>query len=215
MTMLQQQQNLHAQEIADLKNSSGPSKQKQTTPWTPTTTITVKQPDTYDGRKTPVELWIFQIKQYFFATGTKDQEQVIYLATNLLRGDATTWWCYHYEQLVTAGTTMPTWDEFEDLLVEKFKPVNAIRVARDKLASLKQTGSVKAYNDLFLGTILEIPTISEEEQLDRYIRGLKEKVHVEVELREPSTLKEVMHIADRYDTISFFYIRCTLYIPRT
>ena len=57
---------------------------------------------------------------------------------------------------------MPNWDEFEDLLTEKFKPVNAVKAARDKLASLKQTGLVKAYNDLFLGTILEIPTISEE-----------------------------------------------------
>ena len=114
-----------------------------------------------------------------------------------------------------AGTTMPTWDKFEDLLVEKFKPVNAIKVARDKLISLKQTGSVKAYNDLFLGTILKILTISKEEQLDQYIRGLKEKIHVKVELHEPSTLKEAIHIADRYDTISFSYVRCTLYTPRT
>ena len=88
------------------------------------------------------------------------------------------------------------------------------KAARDKLASLKQTGSVKAYNDLFLGTILEIPTISEEEQLDRYIRGLKEKVYIEVELREPSNLKEAMHIANRYNTISFTYTKCTLYILR-
>src|SRR5205807_10513505 len=61
---------------------------------------------------------------------------------------------------------------------------------------------------------LEIPTISEEEQLDRYIRGLKEKVHVEVELREPSNFKEAMRIADRYDTISFSYTRRTPYISR-
>ena len=109
---------------------------------------------------------------------------------------------------------MPNWDEFENLLTEKFKPVNTIKAARNKLASLKQTESVKAYNDLFLGTILEIPTISEEEQLDQYICGLKEKVHVEVELREPSNLKEAMRIADRYDTISFAYTKRTPYIPR-
>src|SRR5207249_9072074 len=102
---------------------------------------------------------------------------------------------------------MPDWDKFEDLLTKKFKPVNAVKAAHDKLASLKQTESVKAYNDLFLGTILEIPTISEEEQLDRYIRGLKEKVYIEVELREPSNLKEAMHIANRYNTISFTYIK--------
>src|SRR3954471_10877722 len=101
---------------------------------------------------------------------------------------------------------MPSWEEFEELLTEKFKLVNTIKAARDKLATLKQTGSVKAYNDLFLGTILDIPTISEEEQLDRYTWGLKEKVHIKVELREPNTLKEAIRIADRYDTISFAYI---------
>ena len=88
--MLKQQQEQHAQEIASLKNQPGSSKQKQATPWTPMTTIMVKQPDTYDGCKVPVELWIFQMKQYFLATGTKDQEQAIYLATNLLREDAAT-----------------------------------------------------------------------------------------------------------------------------
>ena len=58
---------------------------------------------------------------------------------------------------------MLTCDEFEDFFVKKFKPVNAIKVTRDKLTSLKQTGLVKTYNNLFLGTILEILTISEEE----------------------------------------------------
>ena len=77
------------------------------------------------------------MKQYFLVTGTKDQEQAIYLTTNLLREDATTWWRYHYEQLIKAGTTMPNWDEFENLLTEKFKPVNAVKVTRDKLTSLK------------------------------------------------------------------------------
>src|SRR4051794_13912492 len=84
--MTQQQQKQHTLEIAKFQNT-----------WTLMTTITVKQPDTYDGHKVSVELWIFQMKQYFLATGTQNQERTVYLVTNLLRGEAATWWRHHHE----------------------------------------------------------------------------------------------------------------------
>src|SRR3954471_13626382 len=52
----------------------------------------IKQPDTYDGRKGHVELWLFQVQQYFNAIDLRDDERMVYYATNLLRGDAATWW---------------------------------------------------------------------------------------------------------------------------
>src|SRR3954471_14198040 len=138
---------------------------------------------------------------------------MVYLATNLLRGDAATWWRHHYERYIGDKATVPTWNEFEKLITRKFKPVNATKIARDQLANLRQTGSVKAYNARFTSIILEIPTIDEEEQLDRYTRGLKEKVRIEVELREPNDLEEAMRIADRFDTISFTYAARTPFYP--
>src|SRR5947209_5538994 len=85
----------------------------------------------------------------------------------------------------------------------EFKPVNFAKAARDKLAKLRQTGSVKAYTALFTSIILEIGQISEEEQFDRYVRGLKDRTRQEVELREVATLEEAMRIADRFDTILY------------
>jgi dUTP pyrophosphatase len=199
MTMMQRQQELL--EIERLKNQ--PEKYEPN-PGT-STNIRIKQPETYDGRKGSVDLWIFQMQQYLLATGIKNEEQAVYLATNLLRGDAATWWRHHFKKMTNEGEPLPNWKQFEKLIGKKFKPVNAVKTARDTLARLRQTSSVKAYNATFTSTILEIPNISEEEVIDKYVRGLKEKVRIEVELREPYDLDEAMRIADRFDTIAFAY----------
>src|SRR5258708_16966127 len=66
-----------------------------------------------------------------------------------------------------------TWQMFYDGLIAMFKPVNAKKVARDKLAVLKQTHSVVRYNSEFQQLCLQINDINEAEKLDKYIRGLK------------------------------------------
>src|SRR4051812_44488293 len=153
------------------------------------------------------------MQQYLLATGIKNDEQAVYLATNLLRGDAATWWRHHFKKITDDEDELPNWKQFERLLSKKFKPVNATKVACDTLARLRQTSSVKAYNAAFTSTILEIPNISEEEMVDRYVRGLKEKVRVEVELREPTDLEEAMCITDHFDTIAFAYTPRTSFYP--
>lgn len=53
--------------------------------------------------------------------------------------------------------------------------------------------------------MLEILGITKDEKIDRFVRGLKDNVRLEVELRELTTLNNAIKIADRYDTISFKY----------
>src|SRR3954469_14171847 len=206
MAMMNKQQALHEQEIKDLQGKyGGPS----SGPPGPSTNIRIKQLETYDSRKGSVDLWIFQMQQYLLATGIKNDEQAVYLAMNLLRGDAATWWRRHFKKITDDGDELPNWKQFERLLSRKFKPVNATKVVCDTLACLRQTSSVKAYNATFTSTILEIPTIGEEEMVDRYVRSLEEKVRVEVELREPTRFEEAMRIADCFDTIAFAYTPCS------
>src|SRR3954451_16707419 len=88
MAMMQKQQALHEQEVKDLQGKyGGPS----SGPPGPSTNIRIKQPETYNSCKGLVDLWIFQMQQYLLATSIKNDEQAVYLATNLLRGDAATW----------------------------------------------------------------------------------------------------------------------------
>jgi hypothetical protein len=96
-----------------------------------------------------------------------------------------------------------TWDQFYRGLVRMFKPVNAKKIARDKLAALKQTHSVAKYNYDIGQLFLEIGDIHDSEKLDRYIRGLKDKIRMEVELAEPTTLADAMAKAQRVDGITY------------
>ena len=54
-----------------------------------------------------------------------------------------------------------------------------------------------------MSTILEIPHIDEYERFDRYVRGLKDRIHQEIEIREIDTVEEAMRVADRFDTIVY------------
>ena len=96
-----------------------------------------------------------------------------------------------------------TWNQFYKGLVSMFKPVNAKKIARDKLAALRQTHSVAKYNYEITQLFLEIGDVHESEKLDRYVRGLKDKVRMEVELAEPTTLAQAMAKAQRVDGITY------------
>src|ERR1700738_5679009 len=96
-----------------------------------------------------------------------------------------------------------TWNQFYKGLVSMFKPVNAKKIARDKLAALRQTHSVAKYNYEITQLFLEIGDVHESEKLDRYVRGLKDKVRMEVELAAPTTLAQAMTKAQRVDGITY------------
>ena len=53
-----------------------------------------------------------------------------------------------------------------------FRPADYRRWARDDLANLKQQGPVTGYIDVFKRTCAKISSITDEEMLDRFVRGL-------------------------------------------
>jgi hypothetical protein len=80
--------------------------------------------------------------------------------------------------------------------------VNSKSIARDKLAYLKPTHSVRKYNFEFTQLCLEIDDVSEAEKPDKYKRGLKPMIRTEVELSNPTTAIEAMNAAQRIDSIT-------------
>ncbi len=81
-----------------------------------------------------------------------------------------------------------TWGDFEKNFLYRFQPVDSNVVFRDKLASIKQKGSVLDYNHYFTNVISHITDIGEVEMIDRYTRGLTRELFKEVKIREPKTL---------------------------
>ncbi|KAL1914576.1 uncharacterized protein VTP21DRAFT_8201 [Calcarisporiella thermophila] len=54
-----------------------------------------------------------------------------------------------------------------------FQPINSVKRVRDKLADLRQRRSVQEYAVTFRSLAMQIPGITEEELIDKFIRGLE------------------------------------------
>jgi hypothetical protein len=166
-------------------------------------TMKAAKPAMYNGEMgSDVEAWLFQILQYAYITNIPEENRAKWAAT-YLTGKAATWWRGMVMQTAEGDIDAITWDQFYKGLVSMFKPVNAKKIARDKLAALKQTHSVAKYNYDISQLFLEIGDIHESEKLDRYVRGLKDKIRLEVELTEPTTLTQAMAKAQRVDGITY------------
>jgi hypothetical protein len=161
--------------------------------------VKASKPKSYNGvQGSDPEVWLFQFNQYADINQLAENDRPK-LAATYLEGNAATWW----RNLVTQSTNDISWVEFQQELIGTFKPVNAKKIARDRLAVLKQVNSVAKYNFDFTQLCLEINDISESEKLDKYVRGLKDKIRVEVELAEPATLAQAMSKAQRIDNITY------------
>ena len=75
--------------------------------------------------------------------------------------------------------------------------------ARDELARLVQWTSVEDYTGKFMELKTRIKGISDDECLDRYKRGLKTAVRLDVERANPQDLQQAMSHALRVDDILF------------
>ena len=71
------------------------------------------------------------------------------------------------------------------------------------MAFLRQINSVQDYTQRFHALTLEIPSMNEDEAMDRYVRGLKPRVAKEIELRGLTNLNDTIQAAQRFDVIDF------------
>jgi hypothetical protein len=164
------------------------------------------KPDTFDGAKpgNRVDSWLFQLTEYFGACGVISGAERVAYAGSMLRGAASTWWRQRRTQAAAgAMTDITTWDQFCAELRAQFTLINAVKVARDELAALKQTGAVQTYALRFRDITLQIPDITEPEKLDRFTRGLKPRLQRELAIREPANLDDAVRMAERIDVVDF------------
>lgn len=166
--------------------------------------LRMAKPDTFSARGSPqIDDWLFQVREYFESTRLPAADWVPFAAT-LLRGRASTWWRITKETALNSGRTpIKTWDHFAAALRQQFRPVNTAKTARDRLVNLRQTRSVQDYAYHFRSIIIDIPGMTEDEKIDRFVRGLKDRIRQEVDLREPGTLDKAISLADRYDAMLF------------
>ena len=158
---------------------------------TPAFRARVREPDTYNGdRSLDTAIgWIRTVERYLEMAQLQEHQWVDYAAT-FLRGEAETWW-RQQEMRADVGE----WSEFKKHLLANFSPPNRLQLARDCLAELVQTDTVAIYVSQFQAAWSAVPSMMDEEALDRFQRGLNPVVRLQVMTRFPKTTDEAMQLA--------------------
>ena len=146
-----------------------------------------------------LENWIFSVDRYFSLIIIPTENQVLFMST-LLEGEALLWFRSNYKE-ETYKTV--TWKDVKEQLKVYFAPPNQDRRLADKWASLRQTNDVFSYVSELEALAMQLPEMTDRQKLDKFIRGLKSKTRIEVELRDPQTCKDAYRLADRFDRIVY------------
>lgn len=148
------------------------------------------KPESFSNEKGKnIDYWIADLDRYFSARGVmSDSDQVNYVQV-LLKGQVGQW----YDGVVRDGVQpMNNWSEIKKALLERFRPADISRIARDALDKLQQLSNVDVYNQLYMNTVERINGFAESEKVYNYVKGLKLYIKIEVDRENPTTLNSAM-----------------------
>jgi hypothetical protein len=147
-----------------------------------------------------LDAWIFQLEEYFktWPAGVSDAEKIRFAGINL-KGQAAMWWL----DIGQSSHRPDTWDAFVSELRKVFTPINRSKVAREQLAFARQREKepVAHYTTYMRRLFLAIPSMSEDEKVDRYMRGLTAFLREKVYEREPTTFEDAVSLAAKYELL--------------
>ena len=157
----------------------------------PTFHARIREPDTYHGDRglDTATGWIRSVERYVEMANLGNHKWVDYAAT-LLRDEADIWW----QQQERMGDC-DEWLVFKRRFLANFSPPNRLQLARDRLASLVQTSSVATFVSQFQAAWSSVPSMMDEEALDRFQRGLAPTIRLQVMTRFPTSTDEAMRLA--------------------
>lgn len=155
-------------------------------------------PTSFSGEpKEDADLWIWLVDKWLESGRVQLELEKITLATGLLRGPALAWWRNREKQ---PGHPIE-WATLQEELRQNFQPLNPVETYRDQLQVIRQTGSVLSYATAFRNIVVNIPTMTDEEQKFRFIYGLKPRTQEEVRMRNPDTFEAAVQLAARFDLV--------------
>ena len=139
--------------------------------------------------------WATHMSNYL---STVEEDKALPIAVSYLSEGAHEWWIVFKE--TEEGKKVHTWKDLKSALASRFETLNKEKVARDKLAKWKQLKDVVSFNEDFQRILLDIPNISNDEQIDRYTRALKPYIFKEICTREYEKLADAMRDAERVES---------------
>jgi hypothetical protein len=145
----------------------------------------------YDGAVDPLP-WINRCEKYFRVQRTPEHKRVAYTAFHLL-DDAQLW--FHRLEL---NGGQPDWTCFMQLVNARFGPP-LMNSSIGELAQLRHIGSVDEYCNKFMSMSCRDTTLTEPQQMQLFITGLKNPLRTDVALMQPATLADVIVFAWAYE----------------
>lgn len=160
------------------------------------------RPPTFSGEGYASESvnWIAHMEGYMKALGVSADAVALEHSKLYLEKSALVWW-RNIEASVAGGShpAVDTWQNFKELFEARWKPYNPHRYYRDRLDRLLQYTSVRKYTQDFQAITLELPSLTQDELLYRYTRGLKLECRKQVDIQQPKCLDSAISIAIAVD----------------
>jgi hypothetical protein len=164
-------------------------------------TIKAAQPESFSGERVrQVNDWLAAVKRYLVLSAVEENKWVAY-TTTMLTSTALNWW-NSVESSNRDKTILDySWNEFVDLVRERFVPVDNEVTAMSKMSQWRQTGSVAVYISQFQSFDQIIPKerLDEEMRVQMFIQGLKPECKPIISMWEPKTLHQAYKMAQKFD----------------
>jgi hypothetical protein len=138
-----------------------------------------------------VTRFLFQLGLWFTLAGISATDQVDHACT-CLGGAALDW-------AIMIHDSIANFQSFSQLLKKEFGPANPSRAARTELWSCTHTSSLAEYTSRFRSLCLQVDGLSQDEQADRYLFGLKPHLRKELLARQANTFNEMTLLATSLD----------------
>jgi len=118
-----------------------------------------------------------------------------------LAGPALHWW-----NNVPAHDHPQSWHGFKELLRERYRPVQAAMLARQRLGKLRQQPqhSVNQFTSAFQTTLTPIPDMSDADQVHLYMQGLRPELAAKVWVHMPTNLRDAINHAVSAEAMANF-----------
>ena len=144
-----------------------------------------------------VDSWVREMKKQFDHYGRgvfPDGAAMVRHAALFFKGPALEWW----DTKDKTGGIDGDWDKFVECVRERYRPMQASAVARQRIDALRQKGAVSGYCDLFQKEMTPITNMDPADQIFHFVKGLSSSaVQNKIREKDPKTLHAAMEIAVR------------------
>ena len=163
--------------------------------------LKLPDPKEYRGSRDrmPIRDWLRDVEELFaMANVSTAVASTITYAAHYLRDDAKTW--YKLQE-----SSVHTWNDFRELLIQRYRDPREVEKARQRLAAVRQIGSVEQYTIAFDRATMELADVTSatpnnEELIFMYHEGLKPQIRTALAARDTITnLKQMQTVALQID----------------